>query len=81
MVARRRRNRTHEAAPKPGVASGGTLTPENWPASRVELWPIDRIKPYDRNPKIHPEAQIELIAASMREDGVTAPILVDARSA
>ena len=51
--------------------------PENWPASRVELWPIDRIREYPKNPRTHSDAQIALIAHSMKEDGVTAPILVD----
>lgn len=77
MTARRRANRTGKAPPQPAEPSSPGLSPESWPASKVELWPLDRIKPYDRNPKIHPEPQIELIAASMREDGVTAPILVD----
>lgn len=77
MTARRRAKRTAEARSQAGGGSGGDLGPESWPASKVELWALDRIKPYGRNPKVHPEAQIELIAASMREDGVTAPILVD----
>src|SRR5579863_402461 len=51
--------------------------PEDWPASKVELWPIEKIKPYDKNPKNHPPEQIDLIAASMEEDGVFAPILLD----
>ena len=50
---------------------------EKWPASKVELRPINWIKPYENNPRTHPPAQIELIASSMREDGVTSPILVD----
>jgi ParB-like chromosome segregation protein Spo0J len=49
----------------------------DWPASAVELWPIDRIRPYDKNPREHSPEQITMLAASMRDDGVTAPILVD----
>ncbi len=49
----------------------------NWPASKVELWPLENIIPYHQNARQHSEAQIELIAQSMLTDGVTAPILVD----
>lgn len=48
-----------------------------WPASKVTLWPIEKIIPYDKNPRTHPQSQIDLIAASMLQDGVTAPIMVD----
>jgi len=51
--------------------------PENWPASRVELWSLAKIVPYEKNPRNHTEEQITLIASSMLSDGVTAPILVD----
>ena len=36
------------------------------------MWPIDKIKEYPKNPRTHPEAQIDLIADSMKSDGVTA---------
>jgi len=48
-----------------------------WPAAKVEMWPLGRILPYERNPRTHPDAQLELLAQSMRDDGVTTPILVD----
>jgi len=35
------------------------------------------IIPYDRNPKIHPDSQIEQLANSIREWGWTIPILID----
>lgn len=50
---------------------------QSWPAARVELWPLERIIPYDKNPRQHSTEQVDLIARSMMEDGVTAPILVD----
>ena len=50
---------------------------ETWPASKVALWPIEKIRPYEKNPRQHSQAQIDLIASSMKDDGVTAPILVD----
>lgn len=50
---------------------------KDWPANKVAMWPLDKIIPYETNPRKHPEAQIDLIAASMLTDGVIAPILVD----
>jgi ParB-like chromosome segregation protein Spo0J len=49
----------------------------DWPADRVEKWPLEKIKPYPNNPRTHPPEQIALLAASMMDDGVTMPILVD----
>jgi ParB-like chromosome segregation protein Spo0J len=46
-------------------------------ANRIELWPIDRLRPYERNPRTHSEAQVDKIAASMVECGWTNPVLVD----
>ena len=46
-------------------------------ADRIELWPIDRLRAYERNPRTHSEAQVDQIAASMVEFGCTNPILVD----
>jgi DNA modification methylase len=46
-------------------------------ADRIELWPIDRLRPYERNPRTHSEAQVDQIAASVVEFGWTNPVLVD----
>jgi hypothetical protein len=46
-------------------------------AKRLEMWPLERLRPYARNARIHSERQVEQIAASIREFGFTAPILVD----
>jgi ParB-like nuclease domain len=46
-------------------------------AERIELWPIDRLRPYERNPRTHSEGQVDQIAASMVEFGWTNPVLVD----
>jgi ParB-like chromosome segregation protein Spo0J len=45
-------------------------------AERLELWPIDRLRPYERNPRTHSADQVAQIAASMVEFGFTNPILV-----
>lgn len=46
-------------------------------AKRIELWPLDRLKPYERNARTHDAAQVAKIAASITEFGFTNPILVD----
>jgi DNA modification methylase len=46
-------------------------------ADRIELWPIEKLRPYESNPRTHSEAQVDQIAASMVEFGWTNPILVD----
>jgi ParB-like chromosome segregation protein Spo0J len=46
-------------------------------AERIELWAVDRLRPYERNPRTHSEAQVDQIAASMVEFGWTNPILID----
>jgi DNA modification methylase len=46
-------------------------------AERLELWPVDRLRPYERNPRTHSEVQVDQIAASMVEFGWTNPVLVD----
>jgi len=46
-------------------------------ADRIELWPVDRLRPYERNPRTHSEEQVDQIAASMVEFGWTNPVLVD----
>ena len=46
-------------------------------ADRIELWPVDRLRPYERNPRTHSDAQVDQIAASMVEFGWTNPVLVD----
>ena len=45
-------------------------------AKRYELVPLDKIVPYVRNSKKHPQEQISQIRASFREFGVLSPCLV-----
>ena len=49
-------------------------------AKRIELWPIDRLVPYAKNPRTHSETQVAQIAASIAEFGFTNPILVDSKA-
>lgn len=46
-------------------------------ARRIEVWPVDRLRPYARNARTHSPEQIAKIAASIAEFGFTNPILVD----
>ena len=46
-------------------------------AKQVELWPIDKLIPFARNPRTHSDSQVAQIAASIAEFGFLNPILVD----
>jgi ParB-like chromosome segregation protein Spo0J len=46
-------------------------------AKHIELWPIDKLIPYGRNPRTHSDAQVAQIADSIRAFGFNNPILVD----
>ena len=46
-------------------------------AERIELWPTESLRPYERNPRTHSEVQVDQIAASMVEFSWTNPVLVD----
>lgn len=47
------------------------------PASAVETRPIESLIPYARNARTHSPEQVAQIAASIREWGWTAPVLID----
>src|SRR5690349_7392885 len=49
-------------------------------AKHIELWAIDRLIPYAKNPRTHSDAQIAQIAASITEFGYNSPILVDSKA-
>src|SRR4030081_1666309 len=49
-------------------------------AQRIELWLIDRLIPFARNPRTHSDAQVAQIAASIAEFGFNNPILVDTKA-
>ncbi|MBC8350454.1 MAG: ParB N-terminal domain-containing protein, partial [Planctomycetes bacterium] len=43
---------------------------------KVELWPIERVKPYENNPRIN-DGAVDAVATSIREFGFRQPIVVD----
>ncbi len=47
----------------------------SWLADKIEQWPTDKLVPYARNARMHSDAQVAQIAASIAEFGFTNPIL------
>jgi hypothetical protein len=54
-------------------------TPTLWPADQIERRDTAKLIPYARNARRHRPSQIAEIAASIKEWGWTAPILIDER--
>ena len=48
-----------------------------WPAERVEFWPIERLIPHPNNARVHSEADLDKLAASIGKWGWTNPALID----
>src|SRR5712692_1602456 len=46
----------------------------------IEVWPIERLVPYERNARTHSDHQIRQIANSIAEFGFSHPILVDTQA-
>jgi ParB-like chromosome segregation protein Spo0J len=44
---------------------------------KIETWPVERLIPYARNARLHSEAQVAQIAASIVEFGFNNPVLVE----
>ena len=63
-------------------AKAKSVTPPSpkpkWAASKIEKWPVERLKPYERNARTHPERQIKQLRSSLLRFGFTIPLLVRA---
>lgn len=46
-------------------------------AQRIELWPVERLVPFENNARTHSPEQLAQLQASIEQFGFTAPILVD----
>lgn len=46
-------------------------------ASQIEMVPLAALKNYEKNARTHPEAQLESLAAIIRDSGFTSPLLID----
>ena len=53
------------------------MSEEKWAANKITKKKVNELIPYDRNPKIHPDTQINQLANSIKEWGWTQPILID----
>ena len=59
------------------LENAGVNPTRPWPADQQERWPIERLMPYANNPRLHSEADLSKIAASIVKWGWTMPVLVD----
>jgi hypothetical protein len=48
----------------------GASPMRSWPVDQPERWPIERLTSYAANPRLHTEADIDKIAASIRQRGL-----------
>ena len=64
-------------ASRPAQTEPSTPPADQWPASKIEMRPVDELIPFARNSRTHSEEQVRQIAAAMREWGWTTPVLVD----
>ena len=46
-------------------------------ADRIEVWPVEKLVPYERNARTHSDEQVAQIVKSIEQFGFTNPILVD----
>src|ERR1700723_3947827 len=49
-------------------------------AKHIQMWLVDKLIPWARNPRTHSDAQVAQIAASIAEFGFNNPILVDSKA-
>src|ERR1035437_8686530 len=49
-------------------------------AKDIQMWLVDKLIPWARNPRTHSDAQVAQIAASIAEFGFNNPILVDTKA-
>src|SRR5262249_25130465 len=49
-------------------------------AKQIEIWLVDRLVPWLRNPRTHSNAQVAQIATSISQFGFNNPILVDTKA-
>jgi ParB-like chromosome segregation protein Spo0J len=81
-VAQRLRNVAQWQAYGSGLVPGGQMGKALSPrmAERIELWPVERLVPFEGNARTHSAAQVAQLAASIQRFGFLAPILVDGES-
>lgn len=43
----------------------------------IEYWPLESVRAYERDPRVHPDSQVAELARSIQEFGFNVPLLVD----
>jgi ParB-like chromosome segregation protein Spo0J len=76
MIRKTSAARASSDGPEQAPDAPETSTSAPWPALSIERRPLASLVPYARNARLHSDAQVNQIAASMREWGWTQPILV-----
>jgi ParB-like chromosome segregation protein Spo0J len=56
-------------------AGRGAKAQDGPPALIIEQWPISRLEPYERNPRVLTDQNIDLMCANIREYGFRIPIV------
>jgi DNA modification methylase len=74
MAKAKRNARKDEKAARPKPAA---LAPEEWPARRVEMRPVEWLKPHPRNVRTHPVRQLSELDLSIAEHGMVKPIVAN----
>ena len=74
---RRVKNRPVRPAHNGPIVIERSADESRWPATAVELVPIESLSPYIGNAHQHPDSQIEKPGASIGEWGFTIPVLTD----
>ena len=64
------------ASKKPGQTSPDNREPAAT-TPRIEMVPLDKLRPYENNARTHSPEQVDKLRASLREFGFVNPILID----
>lgn len=59
------------------MATNTTTDPYHLQKLPVEYWPIEKVKPYEKNTKVHSQQHIAKLKASIAADGLFDPLIVD----
>jgi hypothetical protein len=72
--AKQNKTKAAKAAKVAKIASGETRAA--WVPDQIEQWNVARLRPADRNPRKHPQKQLDKLAARYKVAGFTKPLLV-----
>src|SRR4029077_886191 len=56
------------------------LTTMKFPSRLIQFWPLERLIPYENNPRTHSHKQVKQIARSLKKFGFVNPLIVDENS-